>query len=85
MKQVYADDTAAKVAATAARPSLAQALSPPKPERWYRLTTSTGPAAIETCETLDGKVVSRKVVEEKNVRAVVLARLGDMLDGVEDS
>jgi hypothetical protein len=55
------------------------------PERWYRLTTPTGPAAIETCEVVDGKVVSRKVVEEKNVRAVVLARLGDILDGVEES
>lgn len=54
-----------------------------KPERWYRLTTSTGPAAIECAEVLDGKVVSRKVVEEANVRAVVLARLGDLLDGSE--
>lgn len=58
---------------------------PPRPTRWYRLTTSTGPAAIEVAEVVGDKVVSRKLVEEKNVRAVVLARLGDMLDGVEDS
>jgi hypothetical protein len=58
---------------------------PSKPTRWYRLTSPTGPAAIEACEVLGDKVVRRWQVEEKNVRAVVLARLGDMLDGVEDS
>lgn len=56
-----------------------------KLELWYRLTSSTGPAAIERAKVLDGKVVKREVVEEKNVRAVVLARLGDMLDGTEES
>lgn len=62
-------------------------MSDPKkrPEYWYRLTSTTGPAAIERAEVLDGKVVHRVTVEEKNVRAVVLARLGDMLDGVEES
>lgn len=60
-------------------------MSESKNEVFYRLTTTTGPAAIERIEVDAGKVVSRRIVEEKNVRAVVLARLGDMLDGVEES
>lgn len=53
----------------------------PKPDVFYRLTTATGPAALEELKVLDGKVVSRRVVEEKNMRAIILDRLMTLNDG----
>ena len=52
-----------------------------KADVFYRLTTSTGPAALEELKVLDGKVVSRRVVEPKNVRAIILERFCTLNDG----
>lgn len=61
----------------------------PKPEapaeKWYRLTTTTGPAALEEATLRDGKVVSRRQLTERNLRVIALERLCDLLDGSEAS
>lgn len=59
----------------------------PKPdaptEKWYRLTSPTGPAALEEATVRDGKVIARREVAERNLRVIVLERMCDLLDGSE--
>lgn len=50
-------------------------------ERWVRLSTSHGPAAVEVLETQGGRVLSRREAWELNVRYVAIPRAIDILTG----
>lgn len=45
-------------------------LAPMGPERWVRLTTRTGPCAVEILETEGGKITGRREYHPEDVRNV---------------